>query len=148
MNNITKHTISSWILDELEDGSDLKELLSMRFDSCHQVEKARVYVRDEVGIISDDVTTSIREDLDEILEDLNWLLKPESKVILAVDRNYKSWEDSIEAEYPMNSLMIRAHIDKDSLAVVGKAKNPGDIDNIIASIEQISGFKVKLNKVV
>ncbi len=85
------------------------------------------------------------ESLEEIIDDLKFAKDPKNAIIIWVNENVKELEAKVLERHEIEGLMIRAHVDRDRLMIVGKSVHP--LDGIEGMVEELSGFPAE-NRVV
>lgn len=79
------------------------------------------------------------EELSEIFDDLEFDSDPKNKIIKWVNDNCKELENKVLSKFKVEDLMIRAHVDKEYLCIMGKSV--GSVDGIEEFVQEQSGFK-------
>lgn len=85
--------------------------------------------------------SGVIDELEEIIDDLKFTKDPKNSIIIWVNEHHKELEAKVLAEYAIEGLMIRAHVDRDCLVIMGKAAAP--MDGVQKMVEQLSGFRAK-----
>lgn len=86
---------------------------------------------------------STRDQLKEILDDLKWESSKSNAIILWINKNYKKLESQVAKKYIIEDLMIRAHVDKKRLIVIGRAMS--NIEGLEKFVKDISGYDVLIS---
>lgn len=91
---------------------------------------------------SDNVDLSgVIDELEEIVDDLEFTKDPKNSIIIWVNDNHAELEAKVLEQYAIEGLMIRAHVDREYLMIVGKAKV--SVDGVEKMVEQLSGYRAK-----
>ena len=85
--------------------------------------------------------SGVIDELEEIVDDLKFTKNPKNAIITWVHDHHAELEAKVLESYDVEGLMIRAHVDRRYLMIVGKSKAP--VDGIEELVEQLSGFAAK-----
>jgi hypothetical protein len=82
----------------------------------------------------------VHELLLEIIDDMKWIKDKKNSIVLWVDKSAKRIEALVRKKFKVDNVMIRAHVSKRHLVVMGKfeAQLSQDIEEYVT---RISGYK-------
>jgi hypothetical protein len=138
-NSFLKYKVESHLSDNKDEATYVKNHLNKSFTKIDAVKSelknlSAFEKRNSVKF------ESTREQLNEILDDLKWESNKSNAIILWINKNYKKLECQVAKKYKIEDLMIRAHVDKKRLVVIGKAVS--NIDGLEEFVKDKSGYDV------
>ncbi|GAA4821074.1 hypothetical protein [Algivirga pacifica] len=150
MEDIIKNTISNYIIDEvkeinLSEKSELISIICQDFINSRQVKKAINKIKKNEFYLESELQCDIIEELEEVLEDLQWKESKKGLYVLTINKWLDSFRDEFNTIDKYQSVYLGGHSSINCIYVTGKLpdKDRGELVQYLKV--KNPPFKIKLD---